>query len=96
MDFLVTAYDKPNSLELRNNTRDSHLQYLKRNINIIVTAGPILVDNKPIGSCLIVSCAGKDELDELLNNDPYKLVGLFDKVDIQVIKVGILNKEIGV
>lgn len=92
MKFVIKAYDKPNSLQLRLNTREQHLQYLNSYSTNVIIAGPLLQNNSPIGSCLLVQFSSQQNLDDFLQNDPYNKVGLFNNIQIQEMAIAVHNK----
>ncbi len=85
--FIITCFDKKNSLKKRLANRELHLAYLKSFKNKLILAGPILnKSNKPKGSILILKLKNKFELNNFLKNDPYSKVGLFDTINIEILK----------
>lgn len=81
--FVIHAWDKPDSLTLRLANRPAHLDYLSSIVSMIACAGPFLSENgDPIGSLLIVNAPDRATIDQLLANDPYTKAGLFERVDI--------------
>jgi uncharacterized protein YciI len=81
MYFIIRAYDKKESLDLRMSVRSDHLAYAK-NSGMIVLAGPFLTagdDPKPCGSMLIIRADTQAAADEFAKNDPYAIAGLFEK-----------------
>ena len=85
MHYIITAFDKENSLELRMSIRSDHLAYANDK-GITVLAGPLLTegdDPKPRGSMLIVEVDSRAQAEEFAENDPYNKAGLFDKVTIR-------------
>ena len=83
MTYLVTCYDKKDSLNLRLSTREKHLKYLNKFKKQIMLAGPILDENKnPIGTVLILYFDDLEQVNDFLKNDPYTQVQLFKKISI--------------
>ena len=85
MHYIITAFDKPNSLDLRMSVRPDHLAYAS-GIGITVLGGPLLTegdDPKPKGSMLIVEVDSREQAEEFAKNDPYNKAGLFDKVTVR-------------
>lgn len=85
MTYIVMAFDKENSLELRMSVRADHLAYAK-GAGVVLLAGPLLTegdDPKPRGSMLIVDVQSREEAEAFAENDPYNVAGLFDKVVIR-------------
>lgn len=85
--YIITCFDKKNSLKKRLANRELHLEYLKSFKKKLILAGPILnKTNKPKGSVLILKFQSKLELNNFLKNDPYSRVGLFETVNIEIFK----------
>ena len=98
MIFAITAYDKPDSLDVRLNTRAAHLDYLQSAGDRLKVAGPILTageDPKPIGSIVIIDAASEAAVKLFAENDPYAQAGLFQSVDIRPWNpaVGVWSKQ---
>ncbi|MFL2659508.1 MAG: YciI family protein [Alphaproteobacteria bacterium] len=95
MYFIFNALDKKNSVELRTQNRQTHLEFLKtseeNNIKILL-AGPRINENKQmIGSTLVVECENKDVLEKWLEKDIYNKVKLFENSEISEYKIVINN-----
>jgi uncharacterized protein len=83
MHFIITAFDKDNSLELRMATRGDHLAYAKKHGRTMI-AGPFLNDDaKPKGSMIIIEASDQADAEDYARNDPYAKAGLFDKVTVR-------------
>jgi uncharacterized protein len=82
--FVVHCKDKPNALQIRLDTRERHLAYLKANLDVLTMAGPVLDEagQSPVGSVLVVNVADRAALDAFLAGDPYAQAGLFDSVTV--------------
>ncbi|HRX89529.1 MAG TPA: YciI family protein [Steroidobacteraceae bacterium] len=84
MQFMVECQDKPGYLQLRLDTRPPHLEYLLGHSDRIVLAGPLLdATGQPNGSLLVFDVANRSELDQIIQNDPYALAGLFASVRVK-------------
>ena len=82
--YIVTCLDKKDSLELRLSIRDLHLSHLKSLGSDLLVAGPLLdINDNPKGSVLILNFKNREELNEFLNNDPYKKANLFEEIKIE-------------
>lgn len=89
MLFVITAKDKPDSLDLRQSLRPQHLQYLADAGDRVKLAGPILgegEDATPKGSMIILDAASEGAVRLFAQNDPYQTGGLFDCVTIEPFK----------
>jgi uncharacterized protein YciI len=84
MQFALYCLDKPNSLTLRMVTREKHLAYINDAPVRIVLAGPLLSpDGQTMrGSFFIVEANDVETVERFSANDPYRLAGLFERVDI--------------
>ncbi len=79
MQFAILNHDKPGTLDLRMEVRETHLAYLREVGDKLMTAGPILdADSKtPIGSLLIIEADDLEAARTFAANDPYAKAGLF-------------------
>lgn len=85
MYFVIHCIDKPNSTQLRTDTRAAHLAFVEGWEDKILTGGPMLSEDgqSMIGSLLILDCADIEEARSFTVQDPYALAGLFDSVTIR-------------
>ncbi|MFC7048077.1 YciI family protein [Emcibacter nanhaiensis] len=84
MHFVILAYDKADSLDLRMSVRPDHLDYAEKS-GVVKLAGPILTEEdepKPCGSMIVVEVHNTAAAENFAANDPYAKAGLFDKVRI--------------
>lgn len=85
MYFAVICRDKPGQLQLRLDTRPTHLQHLE-GLNAKGTlklAGPFLdSDGKPNGSLLVFEAETIDEARAIAESDPYAKAGLFASIEV--------------
>ena len=94
MLFALICTDKPNSLELRQQSRPEHLKFLEGLGSNLKAAGPFTDDEgKPIGSLVVVEAANRAAITEIAARDPYAVVGLFASVQIKPWKWLIKNPE---
>ncbi len=78
MLFMIYCVDKPGSLDLRLQTRPTHLAYLREHMAAIVQGGPLLdAVGKPAGSLLLVEFEHEDAARAFAAGDPYAKAGLF-------------------
>lgn len=83
MLFVLTAIDKPGSLELRMATRDAHFAFI-RDSGVLKLGGPFLDANGNMAGSLIIF-----EADDLAAakawhaKDPYVKAGVFAQSDIR-------------
>ncbi|UFW63804.1 YciI family protein [Rhizobium laguerreae] len=86
MLFALLCKDKPGHLNVRMDTRPTHIEHLiKLNAEgTLKIAGPFLDDDgKPCGSLIIVEAESKEAARALANADPYAKAGLFESVDVK-------------
>ena len=82
MLIALRAKDKPGALQIRKDTRDAHLEYLKAT-GTVSQAGPLLNDDgEMIGSLIILDVTDKSAAEDWAANDPYAKAGLFDSVTL--------------
>ena len=95
MYFIFNATDKKNSIELRTENRQTHLEFLEtsKDSNIkILLAGPRINENEQmIGSTLVIECENKNVLEKWLEKDIYNKVKLFENYEISEYKIVINN-----
>ncbi len=84
MYFSIICVDKPDSLQLRLDTRPEHLAYLEANVHRIVAGGAHLTEDHqtPTGSLLLIEAADRADAEAFAANDPYAKAGLFQSVTI--------------
>ncbi|MBN9046493.1 MAG: hypothetical protein J0H18_12635 [Rhizobiales bacterium] len=84
MLFAILCNDKPGHLQLRLDTRPTHLDYLGSLGETLKFAGPFLgEDGKPNGSLVVVEAADKAAAESIAANDPYAKAGLFGDVTVR-------------
>lgn len=86
MLFAFLCKDKPGHLNVRMETRPTHLEHLKKleAEGTLKMAGPFLdAENKPCGSLVIVSAENFEAAKVIADSDPYAKAGLFESVDIK-------------
>lgn len=86
MLFAFLCQDKPDSLQVRMDTRPEHIEWLNE-INATGTltfAGPFLgSDGKPNGSLVVVKAETIEDAKAISAADPYAKAGLFESVDVR-------------
>jgi len=83
MLFVITAIDKPNSLQLRMATREAHFVYA-RATDAVKLGGPFLDGNGNMaGSMIVLEAADLDAAKAWAVNDPYAKAGLFAQSDVR-------------
>ena len=82
--FVMICIDKPNSLALRMATREAHFAYARTTPGFVRLGGPFLSDaGEMAGSLIIVEAADLAAARAWHEADPYKLAGLFERVEIR-------------
>ena len=95
MQFVVKAYDGEGMLEKRMEVRPRHLEGMKRLLDHIICAGGLLdEEGKMKGSLMVMEYESRKDLDDYLENEPYVLEHVWEKVEIEPINVVIANKEL--
>jgi len=83
MLFVLTAIDKPGSLDLRMATREAHFAFV-RETGVVKLGGPFLDGNgKMAGSMIIFEAVDLAAAKAWHANDPYRKAGLFGHSDIR-------------
>lgn len=86
MRFAVITKDKPGALQLRLDTRDAHVAYLKSSA-VVEMAGPFLNEAEEMcGSLVIIEVEDLAAAQTWAANDPYAKAGLFAETRIQAWK----------
>ena len=85
MQYAIYGLDKPDGLDVRKANRDAHVAHLRRHLDNIVVAGPLLSEDGAtmIGSLIVMDFADKAQLDAFLAEDPYAKAGLFQSVAVR-------------
>jgi|LGVF01.2.fsa_nt_gb uncharacterized protein YciI len=88
MRYAIFAMDHDNSLELRKELRQAHIDYLKGHTIQVETAGPLVAENgeTPIGSLIIIDAENRAAAVFYSDDDPYTKAGLFKDVRIEAFK----------
>jgi hypothetical protein len=86
MLFALIANDKPDSLQLRLDTRPTHVAFLEdlNKRGVLKFAGPFLNgEGKPFGSLVVIEASDRDAAAAIFAGDPYAKAGLFGTTDIR-------------
>jgi uncharacterized protein YciI len=82
-NFAVICMDKPDSLALRVATREAHFAYARSTPGVVRLGGPFLdAADDMAGSLILIEAADLAAAWAWHEADPYKLAGLFDRVEI--------------
>ena len=82
MFVALVAQDKPDALNVRQENRPSHLEYLK-STDLVAQAGPLLnADGAMVGSLIILDVPDMTTAQNWADNDPYAQAGLFQSVTL--------------
>jgi uncharacterized protein YciI len=85
MLYALIARDKPDSLQLRLDTRPTHVAYLE-SLNAagkLKLAGPFLdAEGKPNGSLVVYETDTIEAAQALVDADPYTKAGLFARTEL--------------
>ena len=94
MQFLIKAYDGPNMLEKRMAVRPRHLEGMKALGRQIIVAGGLLDESgKMKGSALVMDFPDRAALDAYLNHEPYAVEGVWQKIEVEIMNVVLVNGE---
>ncbi len=84
MFFFIRCNDKPDKGDLRAQSREAHLDYLKGASDRVLAAGPTLGDDgeSVTGSVLIIKATDRADAEAFTDADPYAQAGIFERVTI--------------
>ncbi|HSG36638.1 MAG TPA: YciI family protein [Paracoccaceae bacterium] len=83
MRVALMTRDKPGALQIRLDTREAHLGYIKET-GVVEMAGPFLDEaGQMCGSMIVLDVADLAAAKAWAENDPYNKAGLFADVRIQ-------------
>jgi uncharacterized protein YciI len=86
--FVLMCVDHPGALDRRMATREAHLAYAREHISMVKLAGPLLDDDGQMaGSMFILEAPDKAAVEAFSAADPYRLAGVFERVEIRSWKV---------
>lgn len=88
--FMVWCLDKEGKMDLRQQTRPSHLDWVKQGGRKGLV-GPFPAEGGAVGSLLLVDGNDKQELGKWLDLDPYNQVDLFDNVGVWCLEKTVEN-----
>jgi hypothetical protein len=82
MFVALIAHDKPGALNVRQENRPAHLEYLK-STDLVAQAGPLLdARGGMIGSLIILEVEDMAQAEAWADADPYAKAGLFQSVTL--------------
>ena len=89
MHFVIHAIDKPGIIETRARHFRAHRVHLDESHKhgvAIFTAGSLVGDDgeTPIGSLFVVEAADRATVDAFTQSDPYRVNGVWDRIDVHV------------
>ena len=94
MQFLIKAYDGEGMLGRRMEVRPRHLEGMNAVLSHVIAAGGLLdEEGRMKGSALVMEFPDRAALDDYLNNEPYVKEGVWQKVEVDVMNVVLLNGE---
>jgi uncharacterized protein len=95
MPYAIITRDKPNSLQLRNDTRQPHLEYLTAHQDKLLAAGAQIDDagQGGYGGIIIVDTEDRAEAEAFIQNDPFTKAGLFAGIEVVRWRKAFFNKK---
>lgn len=94
MQYIIKAYDGENMLERRMEVRPRHLENMSKVNGKVLCAGGLLDDEgKMKGSVMILEFEDAKYLDDYLTSEPYIKEKVWEKIDVELINVVLLNGE---
>ena len=94
MQFMVKAYDGAGVLEKRMEVRPRHLEGMEKRGAQVILGGALLdEEGKMKGSCMIMDFPDRKALDDYLASEPYVTEHVWEKIEIEEMKVVVVNGE---
>lgn len=95
MQYLVIAYDNANALERRLESRDEHVEGVRKLMaeGKIINAAALMEEDIMVGSTLFIDFETDEELDAWLENEPYVKNNVWDMDEFQIVPMKVLPKE---
>ena len=95
MLFIIYQHDRAGGEEIRAATRDRHFAYLGAHEDKLVLGGALLAEdgNTRVGSVLIVNVGSRAEAEAFSENEPFRVAGLFERVEINHMRKGQWNPD---
>lgn len=82
MPYVLICRDAPGKLGVRQATREAHLAYAADS-GLVSLAGPFLDEaGQMCGSLIVLAVEDREAAQAFADNDPYRLAGLFESVEI--------------
>lgn len=81
MLYAVICRDKPGALQIRLDTRATHLAYIEAT-GVVRMAGPFLEEGQMCGSLVILETDSLAAAQDWAANDPYAKAGLFESATV--------------
>lgn len=84
MPYLVETWDRPDAGTLRLDTRDAHLGYLDAHVELLLACGAKLADADEVasGGIYLLDVDSREEAEAFIAADPFRSVGLFERVEV--------------
>ena len=94
MQFIVKAYDGEGMLQKRMEVRPRHLAGMKALGKRVICAGGLLDDaGRMKGSALVMEFPDRAALDAYLAAEPYVTEGVWQRINVEVMNVVLVNGE---
>ena len=95
MQYLVIAYDNANALERRLESRDEHIEGVRKLMaeGKVINAAALMEEDVMVGSTLFIDFETDEELDAWLENEPYVKNNVWDMDEFQIVPMKVLPKE---
>lgn len=95
MPYIIETFDKPDSMALRQATREEHIDYLETNVETLLACGAKLKDDGSDagGGFYVVDVETRAEAEAFINADPFTKAGLFERMTITRWRRGYLDRK---
>ena len=93
--YAIIITDKPDHLQVRNDNRPEHVDYLVANQHRLLAGGALIEDDGSggKGGLIIVDTDDRSEAEAFINGDRFTKAGLFQSVTITRWRKAFLNFE---
>ncbi|NLZ09985.1 MAG: hypothetical protein GX086_01465 [Alcaligenaceae bacterium] len=87
--FVVYRLDRTDGKaeDIRATTRPLHIEYMKAFRDRVHIGGPLLDgEGRPVGGVMVIDAATREEVEQMVANDPFELAGLSSVINIHVMR----------
>ncbi|MDX1540719.1 MAG: YciI family protein [Geminicoccaceae bacterium] len=95
MPYVIITRDKPGSVDVRNDVRPVHLEYMTARLDKLLGAFAQVDDaNTTVhGGVIVYDSEDRAEVEEFVANDPFTKAGLFESITISRCRKAFFNYQ---